>query len=443
MDDTRQGSATRWGPLFGARARDWAETWEGRAGWGTTVYGWVLDHAPIGPSTRVLDCGCGAGRFTRMAADRGATVSGVDAAAELVAIAAERTPEGDFRVGEIETLPWPDDAFDVVTGFSSFQFADDKTRALSEAARVARGRVAVAIPTRREESGIAAVFRRLFPLFPPEALEGFQRSGIFALSEPGALDRSLLAAGLRTEEDEELSSHVLFPDAEAATRAFLGAGPTGLALRRSGEVAVTEALRAALTPFTGGDGRVTIPSWFRVVMARAQARSWQAPGMHIRPEEERDAATVAQVVERAFGQPDEARLVAALHLSGHTELSLVAERDGVVVGHILFSRIDLVGEHGGQALALAPMAVEPSLQGQGIGSALVRAGLGAARERGDPLVVVLGHAGYYPRFGFRPARVLGIEPPFPVTDEVWMALPLTEPHPRGTVRYAPAFSDVT
>lgn len=90
------GSASRWGPLFGARAHDWAETWEGPSGWGTLVYEHVLDRAHVGPGSSVLDCGCGAGRFASMAADRGAQVAGVDASGELIDVAAGRTPEGDF-----------------------------------------------------------------------------------------------------------------------------------------------------------------------------------------------------------------------------------------------------------------------------------------------------------------------------------------------------------
>ncbi len=170
MEQNRQtsGSATRWGPLFGARARDWAETWEGPGGWGTPVYQHVLDRAQIGSGTRVLDCGCGAGRFARMAANRGAIVAGIDAAGELIAIAAQRTPEGDFRVGDLEALPWADDSFDVVTGFSAFQFADDHTLALTEARRVSRGPVAVVIPTRVADSGIAArCLSRCFPSIRP------------------------------------------------------------------------------------------------------------------------------------------------------------------------------------------------------------------------------------------------------------------------------------
>ena len=123
-----RGSASRWGPLFGSRANDWAQTWEVPIGWGTPVYQYVLDRCAIGAGSRLLDCGCGAGRFARMAADRRVTVAGIDAAKELIEIAAERTPDGDFRVGDLEELPWPDRSFDWVTGFTSFQFADDSSR---------------------------------------------------------------------------------------------------------------------------------------------------------------------------------------------------------------------------------------------------------------------------------------------------------------------------
>jgi SAM-dependent methyltransferase len=262
--------AARWGPLFGARARDWAETWEGPGGWGTPVYEHVLDRAKIGPGSRVLDCGCGAGRFARMAADRGALVAGIDAAEQLIAIAAERTAGGDFRTGDLEALPWPDNSFDVVTGFSAFQFADDKIRALTEARRVSRDLVAVVIPTRAPESGIAAVFKPLFPLFPPEALESMKHSGMFALSEPGKLDDLLAATGLAVQDDDEIDCPVGFDDTETAAHAFIGAGPMQLATRHSGEQTIAQAVREALTPFTGLDRRVSLPAWYRVVIARTK-----------------------------------------------------------------------------------------------------------------------------------------------------------------------------
>jgi SAM-dependent methyltransferase len=268
MSSTAGGSASRWGPLFGAQATAWAETWEGPAGWGTPAYEHVLDRAEIDVGVRVLDCGCGAGRFVRMASDRGASVAGIDASAELIAIAAERVPEGEFRAGDIESLPWDDDSFDLVTGFSAFQFADDKVRALREARGVSRGPVVVVIPTRVPESGISAVFKPVFPLFAQEVLEGMKGSGMFALSEPGKLEDALASAGLNPYEDEEIECPIVFADAEAAERAFLGAGPTQLAIGHSGEAAVAEAVHAALGPFTDPDGRIVLPAWYRAASAQ-------------------------------------------------------------------------------------------------------------------------------------------------------------------------------
>jgi SAM-dependent methyltransferase len=272
MQQARQrgGSAARWGPLFGAHARDWAETWEGPGGWGTPAYEHVLDRAKIRSGTRVLDCGCGAGRFARMAADRGASVAGLDAAEQLIDIAAKRAPDVDFRVGDLEALPWPDDTFDVVTGFSTFQFADDKILALGEARRVSRHLVAVVIPTRVAESGITGVFKPLFPLFPTEALDSMKRSGMFALSEPGKLDELLATSGLAVQDDDEIDCPIAFRDADTAARAFLGAGPMQLAIEHSGEQRVALAVRDVLIPFTGSEGRVSLPAWYRVMLARSE-----------------------------------------------------------------------------------------------------------------------------------------------------------------------------
>lgn len=265
-----RGSASRWGPLFGAHAHDWSETWEGPRGWGTSVYEYVLDRAQIGPVTRVLDCGCGAGRFARLAADAGAAVAGIDAAEELIDIAAQTTPEGDFRVGDLEALPWPNDSFDVVTSFNAFQFADDKAQALAEARRVSRDLVAVVIPARVPDSGIAAVFKPLLPLFPPEALTSMKDSGMFALSGPGQLDEVLAATELTLREDVEIEWPVGFDNLQTAERAFIGAGPMQLAIQRSGEQAIAESVRNALAPYIGTDGQITLPAWWRVVLAQAE-----------------------------------------------------------------------------------------------------------------------------------------------------------------------------
>ena len=144
----------------------------------------------------------------------------------------------------------------------------------------------------------------------------------------------------------------------------------------------------------------------------------------IRPETSTDHESIRHVNRLAFGQDDEARLVDALRVGGYVRVSLVAEQTGRVVGHILFSDLPIITGAGTvAALALAPMAVVPELQSQGIGSALVRRGLEACRKEGHRIVVVLGHAHFYPRFGFSPKLAAKLESPFSGSDS-FMAVEL-------------------
>lgn len=157
-----------------------------------------------------------------------------------------------------------------------------------------------------------------------------------------------------------------------------------------------------------------------------------------------DHEAVDRVLTDAFGGPAEARLVELLRDSDAyvADLELVAEVDGEVVGHILFTRVR-VGE--AAALALAPMAVAPSHQRKGVGTALARVGLERAAGRPEAAVIVVGHPEYYPRLGFVPARPFGIEPPWPgIPDDAFLVLPLPgyTDACRGVVVYPPAFDSV-
>ncbi|KJK53584.1 bifunctional class I SAM-dependent methyltransferase/N-acetyltransferase [Streptomyces sp. NRRL F-4428] len=160
-----------------------------------------------------------------------------------------------------------------------------------------------------------------------------------------------------------------------------------------------------------------------------------------RPETAADIAAVRAVNLAAFETPLEADLVDALRADGSwlPGLSYVAEAaDGSVAAHALLTRCEVGGA---PALALAPVAVDPAYQRSGAGSSVVRALLAAARERGESLVVVLGHPSYYPRFGFVEASRFGIRAPFEVPDEAMMALVLdgSVPVPAGTIAYPAPF----
>lgn len=167
----------------------------------------------------------------------------------------------------------------------------------------------------------------------------------------------------------------------------------------------------------------------------------------IRAEQPGDVLAIEAINRQAFGRPGEANLVNALRPSlPRRDYSRVALLDGKPVGHILFSPILIdTGDRVESALALAPMAVLPEVQGQGIGSALVRDGLETLRQLGERIVVVLGHSDFYPRFGFQTASKYGIRAPFEVPDPVFMVIEL-QPGAlqgiQGTVRYPPAFDEV-
>jgi putative acetyltransferase len=143
----------------------------------------------------------------------------------------------------------------------------------------------------------------------------------------------------------------------------------------------------------------------------------------IRAETTLDLEAIRAVNQQAFGQEDEARLVDALRDGGYLRLSLVAEIDDQVIGHILFSDLPIVTVPGTiPALALAPLAVLPNFQRQGIGSELVRQGLDLCRIQGHGIVIVLGHPEFYPRFGFSADLAQPLHSPF--SGDVWMATEL-------------------
>ena len=169
----------------------------------------------------------------------------------------------------------------------------------------------------------------------------------------------------------------------------------------------------------------------------------------IRQETPDDFKRISEINELAFQQETEAKLISLLRksISFVPELSLVATHRDQLAGHILFSRVEIINEdlHQFESLALAPMAVLPEYQNQGIGGQLIKYGLERAKELKFKSVIVLGHEHYYPKFGFVPAEKWNIKPPFEVPKNVFMAIALEEKGLNGvsgTVRYPKEFEEV-
>jgi SAM-dependent methyltransferase len=232
----------------------------------TAVYEAVLRKLNVGPDSMLLDVGCGAGLFCALAAQLGATIKGLDAAQGLIEIAKKRVPQGDFRVGEMEELPFASQTFDVVTGFNSFQFAANPVNALSEARRVARAGAPVVITVwgKAEDCEAAACLGAVAALLPPPPPG---TPGPFALSEEGALEALVSEAGLAPMESAEVDTLWQYPDEETALRGLLSAGPAARAIRNVGEQRVRKTVREALIPFKTSSEGYELSNRFRYLIA--------------------------------------------------------------------------------------------------------------------------------------------------------------------------------
>ena len=254
-------TATINGELWGARARDWAQRQEPAV---VPLWRAMLEAAGVGSGTRLLDVACGAGGAARLARERGATVTGIDASPALTAIAAESI-DGTFLTGEMEELPFPDGSFDVVTATNALQYAADRVRAARELRRVVTpdGRVVVGMWAESAKNEMAGVFTAVRTIAPPppgtaQPLDLAERANLLAL---------LVAAGLRAVRDEEVPCLFHYADDEAYWIAQRSAGVMEAVARRVGEDALRAALRDVAAPYTNADGSVSMRNTMRYVLA--------------------------------------------------------------------------------------------------------------------------------------------------------------------------------
>ena len=252
------------GPLWNAEADTWAALQESTA---RPLYDHVLAALTVAVGVEYLDLGCGSGLALSLAGARGASLHGLDAAAGLLHIARSRVPEAELVLGDLEALPFANRAFDVVTGFNSFQYASRPARAIAEAFRVTRpgGHVVVATWAPADQTQAAALLAALRPLMPPAPPDA---PGPFALSDESAL-RSLVAeAGFIPRSIIDVDCPFVYPDTATAVRALGSSGVAQRARIHSGAEAVDCAHETALGSFVRADGTVFVPNRFRYLLAQ-------------------------------------------------------------------------------------------------------------------------------------------------------------------------------
>lgn len=259
------GTAQLQGELWSARARSWATLQERPL---LPAFEVVLTKVGARSDLSLLDIGCGSGMAAMLAALRGMMVSGLDASPALIEIARERTPGGAFAIGEMEELPYPDHAFDVVTGFNALQYAASPLKALQEARRVTKpgGKVALLFWGKPEDCETDATLKAVGSLLPPPPPGA---PAPLALSQPGVAEDLIAGAGLTLQETGEVDCPFEYPDDDVALKALCSAGPVVRAIRAVGEEQVYEVVLRSMAPYKRSDGSYRQRNKFRYFIAAA------------------------------------------------------------------------------------------------------------------------------------------------------------------------------
>jgi SAM-dependent methyltransferase len=227
----------------------------------------MLDSAEVSQGTRFLDLGCGGGGASVLAAERGAQVAGLDAAEALIKIARQRVPDGNFRVGDLEKLPYDDSRFDVAFASMSLMFAGNPALALGEMVRVTAsgGRVTVGIWGKPEDCEYRHILKAVADTLPSPP----PGRGPFVLSGTGILEGMMDATGLNILDNGEVNALFQFADIETMWRIVSSAGPVQSAKKVVSEQELKAAIRRAAEPFQTDNGEILLNNRFRFVTATA------------------------------------------------------------------------------------------------------------------------------------------------------------------------------
>ena len=258
------GSSEVQGKLWGAAARDWAELFEPTS---RPIWVAMLDSAGVNQKTRFLDLGCGGGGSSVLATERGAQVAGLDAAEALINIARERVPDGDFRIGDLEELPYEDNSFDVAFASLSIMFATNPAVALGEMKRVTvlGGRVIVGIWGKPEDCEYRHILKAVVDTLPSPP----PGNGPFSHSGTGILEGMMESAGLKAIDSGEVDAPFRFADFEILWRTVSSVGPIQSAKQVVSEQELKTATMQAAEPFQTDKGEIVLNNRFRYVTATA------------------------------------------------------------------------------------------------------------------------------------------------------------------------------
>jgi SAM-dependent methyltransferase len=250
---------------WGSRARDWAAIEDENS---RPLFDRLHDLLEVGEGTRLLDIGCGSGLAAHLAARRGSQVAGLDSSPGMIELARERTPDGDFRVGDMgQPLPWEDASFDGVTLANTLFFSPDPAGTLREIARVLEsgGHVAFTAWVSPEEVELAGYVSAVAPLLPADmpALELF--------AAPGAGAEQARAAGLVPQQTLELDWSWTYPDLRTLQRGLLSPGLSALAIANVGEQRVGDAIAAAFEPLRTTSGEYRVENRVECTVARRES----------------------------------------------------------------------------------------------------------------------------------------------------------------------------
>lgn len=258
------GTAEIQGNLWGSRALDWADYGESTS---DDLFNYIQKKLGQGNNRKLLDIGCGAGKFCRIANDNGFLTTGFDASKNLIEIAKERLPKVEFICGDMENLPFPEKYFDIVCAFNSFQYAESIQNSLSEALKVTKqgGMIIIVIWNNPDKCDATSIFSALAPYMPPPPFHNNKKP----LFIDGEMEGMISNAGIQHISTDAVDCYWRFENEETALKAILSAGVIQLAINNAGIEKITETISTAIKPYKNNKGKYILKNSFKCLFNAA------------------------------------------------------------------------------------------------------------------------------------------------------------------------------